>query len=203
MYVARILYPVKVLGPGNRIGIWVSGCNHRCKGCSNPELWKQEERYKITKEKFRELVLSISSKFKIDGFTLTGGDPFFDLESLEQILSVIYSLSDEILVYTGYTIEKLQKDEKCSKILSKIAVLIDGPYIEDKNENVFLRGSSNQKILILNDKYRDKYENYISSGYNQIQNFVSKSGFISVGIHNKGYESTIDESLNIHSITTS
>ena len=44
MYVARILYPVKVLGPGNRIGIWVSGCNHRCKGCSNPELWKQEER---------------------------------------------------------------------------------------------------------------------------------------------------------------
>ena len=67
----------------------------------------------------------------------------------------------------------------------------------------FLRGSSNQKILILNDKYRDKYENYISSGYNQIQNFVSKSGFISVGIHNKGYESTIDESLNIHSITTS
>lgn len=39
MYIARILYPVKVLGPGERIGIWMDGCEHGCIGCSNPELW--------------------------------------------------------------------------------------------------------------------------------------------------------------------
>ena len=50
MYIARILYPVKVLGPGNRIGIWFNGCIHHCKGCSNPELWKTQERYKVSKE---------------------------------------------------------------------------------------------------------------------------------------------------------
>ena len=48
MYIARILYPVKVLGPGNRIGIWFAGCHHRCKGCSNPELWKVDEKYFVT-----------------------------------------------------------------------------------------------------------------------------------------------------------
>lgn len=36
MYVARILYPVEVLGPGKRVGIWFSGCPSKCKGCSNP-----------------------------------------------------------------------------------------------------------------------------------------------------------------------
>lgn len=36
MYVAGILYPVEVLGPGKRIGIWFSGCLSKCKGCSNP-----------------------------------------------------------------------------------------------------------------------------------------------------------------------
>lgn len=36
MYVAGILYPVEVFGPGKRIGIWFSGCLSKCKGCSNP-----------------------------------------------------------------------------------------------------------------------------------------------------------------------
>lgn len=48
MYVARILYPVMVLGPGKRIGIWFVGCRHQCKGCSNPELWETAEKYQIT-----------------------------------------------------------------------------------------------------------------------------------------------------------
>lgn len=36
MYIARILYPVEVLGPGKRIGIWFCGCPRRCEGCSQP-----------------------------------------------------------------------------------------------------------------------------------------------------------------------
>ena len=46
IYVARILYPVKVLGPGNRVGIWLAGCDHKCLGCSNPELWEQKDEEK-------------------------------------------------------------------------------------------------------------------------------------------------------------
>lgn len=46
MYVARILYPVEVLGPGKRVGICFYGCPRKCKGCSNPRLWNFQERYK-------------------------------------------------------------------------------------------------------------------------------------------------------------
>ena len=39
MNVARVLYPVRVLGPGRRVGLWLCGCQRACPGCSNPELW--------------------------------------------------------------------------------------------------------------------------------------------------------------------
>ena len=46
MYLDRILYPVTSLGPGKRLCIWVSGCNARCEGCANPELWTQRPEQK-------------------------------------------------------------------------------------------------------------------------------------------------------------
>lgn len=76
MYVARILYPVSVLGPGKRIGIWFNGCNHHCLGCSNPELWEPQERYKTTLETIMQLISHVCVAHPVDGFTLTGGDPF-------------------------------------------------------------------------------------------------------------------------------
>lgn len=196
MYVARVLFPVKVLGPGNRVGIWVVGCSHGCKGCSNPELWKREEKYLITKNKFREIILSISNKFRVDGFTVTGGDPFYDASDLNDILDVINAVSEDVLVYTGYSYCSLLTKTAYKQCLDKIAVLIDSPYIESLNNNAFLRGSSNQQIIILKDAYKDKYERYIKEGRNEIQNFITRDGFISVGIHDKNYDSQLENKLN-------
>ena len=50
MYLDRILYPVTSLGPGKRLCIWVSGCNARCEGCANPELWTQRPEQFISVE---------------------------------------------------------------------------------------------------------------------------------------------------------
>ena len=60
MNIARILYPVEVLGPGKRIGIWVCGCNRRCKGCSNPELWDQKPEYEVTHDEVMDLIKRIA-----------------------------------------------------------------------------------------------------------------------------------------------
>ena len=43
-------------------------------------------------------------------------------------------------------------------ILSKIAVLIDGPFVESLVDDTPLRGSSNQNVWILNAKYKENYE---------------------------------------------
>lgn len=193
MYVARILYPVNVLGPGKRIGIWFNGCNHHCPGCSNPELWEPQERYKTTLQILMRLVEHICDNQSVDGFTLTGGDPFAQADALQQLLPELSKFSDDILVYTGFDYEEILL--KYPELVSQIGVLIDGKYIQERNNGVVLRGSDNQRIIILNDQLADKYSCYLSTARNEIQNFTALDGVISVGIHRPGYEDQVDTLL--------
>ena len=193
MYLARILYPVKVLGPGNRIGIWFDGCPHHCRGCSNPELWDTQEKYKTTLEVFENLLDKICSTHSVDGFTLTGGDPFAQPEALEEILPVLSNISNDILVYTGFQYEELKT--LYPKQLSQIGVLIDGPYIEERNIGIPLCGSDNQQIIILNPALTETYATYLRDARNTIQDFTTMDGVISVGIHNPDYNTAIDKLL--------
>jgi anaerobic ribonucleoside-triphosphate reductase activating protein len=187
MYVARILYPVKVLGRGNRIGIWVAGCNHRCKGCSNPELWNFDDRYLVTIQQVEQLIRNVAKENVIDGFTITGGEPMEQPEELSDLLERVKDISDDVILYTGYEIGELVLDKQ-KALLGKIAVLIDGQYREELNDDTFLRGSSNQNIIILNRKYEKLYSDYLKNGHNEIQNFMIKNEVVSVGIHKKDFK---------------
>ena len=182
MYVARILYPVEVLGPGKRVGIWFCGCPRRCKGCSNPELWEFQAKYKATPDTVFEMVKTIAKDHQIDGFTITGGDPFYQPEDLKRLLEMLKIISDDIIVYTGYTRGELKPDN-----LENISVLIDGEYIEHLNDNSLLKGSSNQEIYILDQSKEEKYICYLETEKNKIQNFITSDGVISVGIHKPGF----------------
>ena len=178
MYIARILYPVEVLGPGKRIGIWFCGCQHHCKGCSNPELWDFQDRYLTDIKTVVDIVKKIADENRVDGFTISGGDPFFQKDDLKSLLRQLSQINDDIIVYTGYLKEELSEND-----LVNITVLIDGKYVEELNDGSILRGSSNQRIYILQDKYKEKYDKYLSTEKNRIQNFTASDGIISVGIH--------------------
>ena len=193
MYVARILYPVNVLGPGKRIGIWFNGCNHHCPGCSNPELWEPQKRYKTTLNTLMQLIEHICKTQPVDGFTLTGGDPFVQPDALRQLLPELSKFSNDILVYTGFNYDEVLL--KYPEIVSQIGVLIDGKYIQERNNGTILCGSDNQRIIILNNQLSDKYHSYLATAYNEIQNFTTLDGVISVGIHRPGYEDQVDTLL--------
>lgn len=187
MYIARILYPVEVLGPGKRIGIWFCGCPHHCDGCSNPELWDFQERYRTSVASVMEMIRHVASNYPVDGFTLTGGEPFFQGEALIALTNELRQISDDILAYSGYQIGDIPPH-----YLEHISVLIDGKYIESQNYNVPMRGSQNQQIHILQNYHRLKYESYISNTTNRIQNFTTSDGTISVGIHEPGFMNDLD-----------
>lgn len=187
MYVARILYPIEVLGPGKRIGIWFDGCPRRCNGCSNPELWEFQERYKTTPNAVFELIQRVAANNDVDGFTLTGGDPMYQPNELRSLIPLLQTISDDILVYTGYRIDELSDD-----LLHGVSVLIDGEYIKSRNTNCALRGSDNQNIHILDSRYSEKYERYLSEYSNRIQNFMTTDGVISVGIHKPDFVTDLD-----------
>lgn len=191
MYVARVLYPVEVLGPGKRVGIWFCGCPRRCKGCSNPELWELQDRYLTSPKQVFELVMQIAKSYPIEGFTLTGGDPLYQADDLQELIRLLQTISDDILVYTGYSITEIN-----SEYLRGIAVLIDGEYIEGRNNDCILRGSDNQIIHILDPNYKEKYEEYLLQSTNQIQNFMTSDGVISVGIHKPNFMNKLQKAVS-------
>lgn len=189
MNLARILYPVQVLGPGNRIGLWLCGCNRACKGCSNPELWVQREDLEINVQDVVSLIRKITDSHKVDGFTISGGEPFLQSDELLMLLSYLTPISTDILIYTGYRLEELRElnSKSINGILDSAAVIIDGAYSEDLNNDSVLRGSSNQQIHIVNPDYEDAYRQYLANTQNQIQNFTTVDGVVSVGIHRKTF----------------
>lgn len=189
MNIARILYPVKVLGPGRRIGIWVCGCKRACPGCSNPELWERQSRYEITPENAAVLIRKISAQHPVDGFTISGGEPFDQAEELSVLLSLLQEISKDVLIYTGYTLDELRahKTPGTNALLQAAAVLIDGPYLEEQNLSQPMKGSANQRIHLLRQELAPRYTDYLTQVENRIQNFSTLDGIVSVGIHNKGF----------------
>jgi len=99
-------------------------------------------------------------------------------EDLFYLLKELKKISNDILVYTGF-----EKEELTEKQLENISVLIGGKYVEELNDNSLLRGSSNQRIHILEEAQKNKYEIYLNTETNKIQNFTTMDGIVSVGIH--------------------
>ncbi len=190
MYIDRILYPIGTLGPGARLVIWTAGCSKQCKGCANPELWNCHNGQNISVGILFENIIKCFNTQNIDGITITGGDPCEQMDELIELTTLFRGITEDILVYTGYTYDELRSStdkSKWEKFRANISVLIDGRYEEDKNSpDCVLRGSSNQQIIFLNvdDKLRCKYSEYLNQG-RKIQNVVYKNKIISVGIHNK------------------
>lgn len=156
MQIKRICFPVNVLGPGKRVGIWLCGCRFNCPGCMSPELQDFAAGNKISVCDIINVIKRIPHK--IDGFTISGGEPFEQAEELGELVQALAQhFTDDIIVYSGYCYEELLKDEACKNILENIAVLIDGRYIDEENDGKGLKGSANQKVIIFKNPERYSY----------------------------------------------
>ena len=184
MQIDRIYYPVETLGPGKRIVIWTIGCDRECYNCSNPELWNTKADKDISIDNIMSMIECID---KPDGITITGGEPFLQVEDLYDLINRIEDYGiDDILIYSGYTLSELKEmnDIKVNYVLESIAVLIDGAYIDSLNDNRGIRGSSNQKINILKKKYRGRYID-CDKGERKSQIVISDNLVMSFGVPRK------------------
>lgn len=184
MQIDRLLYPVHSLGPGERLAIWVRGCKKRCFNCANPELQLFNLNSEVSMAVIKEMISKIDKK--IDGITITGGEPFCQAKELFEIITFMLEITDDILIFTGYSKKEIcdLNNDDIIKCIDKAAVVIYGEYVDELNDNhTSLIASSNQVMEFYNLKIKNKYMDYINNG-RSIENFYYKDNLISVGIHN-------------------
>lgn len=159
----NITYPDMNNGDGLRVVLWLSGCNHHCPGCQNPQTWDEKSGILFDDDAKDELFRELGNDY-ISGLTLTGGDPLYE-KNLDTVLNLINEIlynpllsKKTIWLYTGYTWEELFNEGVYTsqehpglirrKIVNSCDVVIDGPYIE-KLRDITLkwRGSSNQRVI--------------------------------------------------------
>jgi anaerobic ribonucleoside-triphosphate reductase activating protein len=77
---------------------------------------------------------------------------------VRQIRKVKPQLS--VIAFSGFTLGQLRRkartDPRIREFLNELDVLIDGLYRADLNDDLGLRGSSNQRIYFLTPRYRNR-----------------------------------------------
>lgn len=162
-----MISPVHSLGPGERVCLWLQGCLRDCPGCISPEL-RQIAGPETAVELLAGILIRTARRGNCGGLTISGGEPFLQAPELLRLLMLVRDGFRDILVYTGYTLEELL-EEACGPAgrdcLAYIDVLIDGPYLRERNRpDCVLRGSENQVIHYLNPGLAGDYEPYLARG---------------------------------------
>ncbi|BDR74426.1 anaerobic ribonucleoside-triphosphate reductase activating protein [Clostridium tetani] len=137
-------------GKGLRSVLFLSGCNHKCKGCHN--LIMQDFKYG-DRVKIDEIIDRVKGNIPIiRGVTFSGGEPLEQAENLARLASMIKKENLNIWCYTGYEFEyildNMNKINGWKNLIENIDILVDGTFQKDKNKpKLKYKGSSNQRII--------------------------------------------------------
>jgi len=160
-------------GPGRRFGLWVQGCGRKCRGCFNPDIQPYLEKDAgafglsgnskkpgwIKVGILADHIKKSAKNLDLEGISISGGEPFEQPEPLYELIGGLKDDGMSVLIFTGYTLSELLDEERTRRFFRSepiVDVLIDGPFIESMTVNGELRGSSNQEIRLLTDRYAER-----------------------------------------------
>ena len=147
---AEQLTGVTTLGPGRRLALWFQGCSLHCPGCLAPELRSHRGGAEIGADR---LVRWAAGQAGHDGVTISGGEPFEQVEGLAALVTGLRRRTSlDLLLFTGFRWEELQRRaRRCGRVrqvLDQIDALVDGRYVHALNDSRGLRGSANQRLFL-------------------------------------------------------
>lgn len=155
-------------GPGVRVSVFVSGCNHHCKGCFNEKAWDFNYGNDFSDETIDGIINDLDKEY-VTGLTLLGGEPL-ERENQKGLVKLVRRVKEKlpnktIWCYTGFDYEKdvmgrmYNEWPETKELMDTIDVLVDGKFELDKrNLNLQFRGSENQRLI---DVKKSRAENKI------------------------------------------
>ena len=134
-------------GDGLRVVLWVSGCDHHCRGCHNPITWDKDGGLLFDQNAKQEIFEQLEKDY-IHGITFSGGDPLMpcNRECVGNLIEEIHTKYPKktIWLYTGYLFDQVKNLD----FLNNVDVLVDGKFeIENRDTNAHWVGSTNQRVI--------------------------------------------------------
>jgi len=187
--VARVHFPVTVLGPGNRLGLWVQGCGLACPGCMSRDTWARDGGTAMTAESLAVMWRDALAR-GADGITVSGGEPLDQADGLADLLGRIRRLPAarpaDILVYTGYELAEARR--RGPAVLALADAVITGRYQVAEPTSLIWRGSANQRLVPLTALGRERYLEYVGAQTARpaVQIGSDADGYWLVGVPRRG-----------------
>jgi anaerobic ribonucleoside-triphosphate reductase activating protein len=173
-----------ILGPGNRAVLWVHGCPFNCPECIGDNFKTGKGRQIATRE-----IANWYLSTEAEGLTISGGEPMMQAAALAEMMDMIRAERDcGLIVYTGFVYEDLvaKNNPDITNFLAKIDLLVDGPYIQEKDIDQPYRGSSDQRLLTLTDRYAKNINGYYNAGHHrQMEIRISGERTLMIGVPDK------------------
>lgn len=158
MRIAGIDYNDTAAAPGISVTVYVSGCEHYCKGCHNPEAWDFNFGEEFNHNTLNNIINGLSANGIKRNFCIMGGEPLHPKNRVGTYMMIDYikeyDPDIEVWIWTGYVYEDLllesETDRTLELILHEADVLVDGPFIQEQRDvTLKARGSRNQRIIYL------------------------------------------------------
>lgn len=141
--VLDIVRGTTVDGPGFRTSVYLSGCEHHCQGCHNPQSWDFGNGESVSLGE----ILDIIEEEDFD-VTFSGGDPLYHPLEVSFLCDQIHVMGHNVWLYTGFTWEEITSNPEFMEVVMRVDVVVDGPFVETRKErDLLFRGSSNQRII--------------------------------------------------------
>ena len=149
----RVIEPAsRSNGPGWRTVLWTQGCTLNCSGCFNPETHSKMKGSLMPVSLVLQKVFLYPSR--VEGITISGGEPLQQLPGLLAFLTEIRRTTDlSVLLFSGYDWAEINRMPKADSLLPLIDVIIAGRYIPNQRLARGLIGSSNKTVHFLTNRY--------------------------------------------------
>jgi FMN phosphatase YigB (HAD superfamily) len=128
-------------GVGNRIVVYLQGCDIRCNNCHNQKTWnKLDGKFMTVRRLVSDALLKMSSRAR--SVTISGGEPLTQSKALLTLLSAFELAGVDVCLYTGHEFDKVSE-----QIKNLVHYLKTGPFVhmlETTTKGYY--GSTNQKF---------------------------------------------------------
>lgn len=197
-------YPVTALGPGRRLGLWFQGCRLGCPGCVSQDTWPRVPEYDISVSEVLRWIGDLGDR--LDGVTISGGEPFDQGPGLTALLEGLHVWRDglsrpvDLLAYSGYALERLERLHP--RALALLDGVITGPYLQRRPTTLVWRGSANQRFVPLSPLGEERYGPHLerSSEHAALQAVVDGDSIWYVGVPHAGDMERLDEALRARGV---